>query len=293
MSENEPSEGDAEGPAPEPVRHEQVAARVPEHVGQGVFSTGALIMTGQNEFVLDFVLRMLRPQQIVARVVLPHRVMPQFIQVLQDHTQRYENRFGPIADLPGAGGRRTQERGARGQEGVHEEQASPQTPEARPASQETGEGAAVDPVAAGQGVGGGAGSQASETSGQSAEAASEADAPGPPEEQTPKGKEKERERPSVEQIYDELKLPDAQLSGTYANAVMVSHSAAAFHFDFLTTFYPRSAVSARVFLPAANVPALLDSMRNTWHHLQKQIEQQRRRQRGEDEGQGRGEDGML
>ncbi len=67
-------------------------------------------------------------------------------------------------------------------------------------------------------------------------------------------------RPTLQEIYDEFKLPEDQISGTYANAVMVGHSPSEFFFDFITNFYPTSAVSARVFISAAQMPRTLDAM---------------------------------
>ena len=46
---------------------------------------------------------------------------------------------------------------------------------------------------------------------------------------------------------------------TYANAVMIGHGPHEFSFDFITNFYPHSAVSARVFLSAGQVPRLYES----------------------------------
>lgn len=64
-------------------------------------------------------------------------------------------------------------------------------------------------------------------------------------------------RPSIEEVYDDLKLPDERLSGDYANAVMISHSASEFCFDFIANFFPRSAVSQRVFVSAPQVPRMV------------------------------------
>ena len=61
------------------------------------------------------------------------------------------------------------------------------------------------------------------------------------------------------------------LSGVYANGVMIGHGASEFGLDFLTSFFPQSAVSARVFLAAGQVPRLLESLRG----VQKQLEQRR------------------
>lgn len=79
-------------------------------------------------------------------------------------------------------------------------------------------------------------------------------------------------RASISDLYDQLKLPDEVMSGVYANAVMIGHTPSEFWFDFITTFYPRSAVSCRVFLSAQQVPGLLDTLNSAY---------QRHRQRPE------------
>ena len=52
---------------------------------------------------------------------------------------------------------------------------------------------------------------------------------------------------SIDEVYDGLKIADEALGGVYANAAQVSHTPAEFCFDFITDFYPRAAVTARVF----------------------------------------------
>jgi len=66
--------------------------------------------------------------------------------------------------------------------------------------------------------------------------------------------------PHIEDIYHELKLPDSMLSGRYANGVLIRHSPTEFCFDFITNVYPRSAVSARVFMAAPHVLPFLKSL---------------------------------
>lgn len=66
--------------------------------------------------------------------------------------------------------------------------------------------------------------------------------------------------PDIDEIYHELKLPDSMLSGRYSNAVLIRHSGTEFCFDFLTNVYPRSAVSARIFMAAPQVPPFLESL---------------------------------
>ncbi len=77
-------------------RQPAVRARVPDHIHRGVFSTGAIVMTGPNEFVIDFVQNLGRPFQVVARVVLPHAVMPQFVDALGKNIDLFRQRFGPL-----------------------------------------------------------------------------------------------------------------------------------------------------------------------------------------------------
>jgi hypothetical protein len=77
--------------------------------------------------------------------------------------------------------------------------------------------------------------------------------------------------PPIEEIYAQLKLPDDLLSGVYANAVMIAHSPAEFYFDFITNFYPRSAVSCRVYMSAPQVPGLLNTLTRSYHQYQQKL----------------------
>ena len=159
-------------------------ARVPDHVADGCFSTGAIVMTGPSEFIVDFLQTIGRPHKVAARVVIPHQVMPQFIEALTTNLDLYRGRFGdPVTPQP----------------------AQP-NPDAR--------------------------------------------------------------RPSPQEIYDDLKMPDEVLSGTYANGVMIGHGATEFGLDFLTSFFPQSAVSARVFVASGQVPRLLESLKGAVRQLE-------------------------
>ncbi len=66
--------------------------------------------------------------------------------------------------------------------------------------------------------------------------------------------------PTIDEIYDELKIPDSVATGRYANAVMVRHSGTEFCFDFIANFYPRSVVTSRVYMAAPHVPPVLSSL---------------------------------
>ncbi|MGI9472644.1 MAG: DUF3467 domain-containing protein [Rubripirellula sp.] len=158
-------------------------ARVPDHVADGCFSTGAIVMTGPSEFIVDFLQTIGRPHRVARRVVIPHPVMPQFIDALNTNLELYKSRFG--------------------------------------------------------------------------------DPPAPPQQNANQAR-----RPTPQEIYDDLKLPDDVLSGVYANGVMIGHGASEFGLDFLTSFFPQSAVSARVFVASGQVPRLLESLRSAVRQLE-------------------------
>src|SRR6476620_2460119 len=127
------------------IQHSPVSARVPERVARGVFSTGVIIIDGPYEFVLDFVMGLVQPRQVVARVILTPVVVGQVIHAPRENIGKYEGRFGKIPEIP------------------------------RP--------------------------------------------PTPPR------------QPTIQEIYDDLKMTDDTLAGTYANAVMMAHGTSEFTFD--------------------------------------------------------------
>ncbi|QDT06001.1 hypothetical protein K227x_44080 [Rubripirellula lacrimiformis] len=141
-------------------------------------------MTGPSEYIVDFLQTIGRPHKVAKRVVIPHPVMPQFIEALKKNLDLYQGRFG---------------------------------------------------------------------------------APTPPPQQPPKPGQR---RPTPQEIYDDLKIPDEALSGVYANGVMIGHGASEFGLDFLTSFFPQSAVSARVFVAAGQVPRLLESLQGAVKQLE-------------------------
>ena len=188
----DPQDESPKDPQDEPPRSEQVttqhvSARVPENL-RSVFSTGVIVMTGNSEFVIDFLQCVGRPRQVAARVVMPHSALPQFIEALKKNLDMYTDRFGSPAELP------------------------------RP---------------------------------------------------------KQERRPTIQEIYDDLKLEDENLTGSYANGVMISHAPAEFSLDFLTNFFPQSAVSRRVFLAAPQVPRMLETLTHTFDQFKDHVRQQR------------------
>jgi hypothetical protein len=174
------------------VRHNTVAARVPEKVARGVFSTGVIVLQGQHEFSLDFVQCLTRPFQLAARVILPPAIVYNLLAALRQNLDMYQGKFGTIPPPPA-----------------------------------------------------------------------------PPPGHTP---------PPIEEIYEQLKFPDEQLSGVYANFVTIAHTHAEFVFDFITNCYPRPVVSSRVYLAAPQVPVLLNNLARSFQQFQQRMTQQQQHQ---------------
>ena len=168
------------------IQHAPITARVPDRVARGVFSTGVIVVDGPFEFVLDFVMGLVQPRQVVARVVMSPVVVEQFTHAIRDNVAKFEARFGKIPELP-----------------------RPPTPQ---------------------------------------------------------------RTPSIQEIYDDLKLSDEVTVGAYANAVMMSHGVSEFTFDFITRFFPMAAVAARVFLAAPQVPKLLESLNSSLNRYRQRIQ---------------------
>ena len=87
------------------------------------------------------------------------------------------------------------------------------------------------------------------------------DPPALPQKQNP-------QKPSVQEIYNNMKLSDEVHAGTFAEAVMIRHSPADFCFDFITRFFPQATVSRRVFVSAPNIPPLLKALKANLDKLQ-------------------------
>jgi len=270
---NYQSSDDRPDPSEQPIR-----ARVPEHVSGGAFSTGVIVMTAQTEFILDFVQNLGRPHQIVSRVVMPHNVLPQLVDALHRNMELYRGRWGelpqpagPVAPPP-AGRSGVGPAAAAGNAPGANLENDPPTAEA-PATQSpaaaasgrSGPGVAAGGAAAG--TAGGRGAQPADSTGGQASSLPPIGHSG----QTPPAGAGARQA-SAQEIYDDLKIRDELLSGAYANAVMIGHGPHEFSFDFITNFYPHSAVSSRVFLAAGQVPRFYDSLKGTWDQLRQRLQ---------------------
>ena len=174
-----PPDGEGQDmPFVQQLHQSSVGARLTDDVAAGVFATGAMVLRGPEEFLIDFVQAMRHPPRVVARVVMSHRVMGQFVKAIKNNLAKYQQSFGPPKSAP----------------------------------------------------------------------------------------KMSREQPSIEKIYEDLKLPDELLCGAYANVIMVGHSHGEFLLDFVTQFFPKAAVSARVYVSASNMPGLLKTLSTAHTH---------------------------
>jgi hypothetical protein len=284
---------------PDPADPHAVRARVPDHVARGVFSTGVIVMTAPTEFVIDFIQNLGRPHQVVARVIMPHPVLPQFVDALLKNIDLYRGRYGNLPQPNLSGMMVTSASGSvpapNAQNPLQSLPKSPNSPEQQLGVTESTVGVDVGPgiaannpagapgvgtqaagsMQAGGGPGGsqpGGGTPGSQPQGTGSNSGGAGTGPGAagftPEQVPPQN----LRRASAQEIYDDLKLRDEILSGSYANAVMIGHGPHEFSFDFITNFYPHSAVSARVFLAAGQVARLAESLRGAWDQIRNRFQ---------------------
>jgi|LakMenEpi03Aug12_release.lakeMendotaPanAssembly.Ray.scaffolds.fasta_scaffold284960_2 hypothetical protein len=230
MSEENRPEGPGKG-YHEEVQHSPATARIPEKVSPGVFSTGTIVMHGPHEFVIDFLQSLAHPRRVAARVVLPPTVIPPFLGAMQDNFAKYTQMFGPLPRMP---------------------QPRPATP-----PREAGEG---EPGGKPGGTGGGAGGSGGGAGQEATPFPLNQPDPTPPKPATPSPM-------PISEVYEHLKLPDEMLSGVYANTVVISHTGAEFCFDFITSFFPRSAVAARIYMACPHVVEFSESLTRSWEQF--------------------------
>jgi len=84
--------------------------------------------------------------------------------------------------------------------------------------------------------------------------------------------------PSVEEVYEQLKLDDDTAAGTYANTVMITHSMTEFCLDFITGFYPRSTVAQRIYMSATQLPRLLETLTRSFEQYQQKVREAQQKQ---------------
>lgn len=239
-SSSNPDQQPQPGPVSQQVQHTSVSARVPESVGRGVVSTAVMVFHTQQEFVIDFLATMVRPPQVVARLVVSPVTFSQLIRGLQTNLEKFEQTFGKLTPREPL-----------------QKQPAPEQGESPPS------GAASDASGAvsGQPLGG-VDSQMVGV-GQPAVGAGESSIPKEP------GQPVQQQPQRIEDIYEQLKLPDEMLGGVFSNVAMIRHTPEEFCFDFIANFYPRSVVTKRVYMSAGRVPSLLATMTDSFEQFRR------------------------
>ena len=105
MSDPTPEDPNAMPPKPaeqitQAVQYSQISARVPDKINRGVFATNALVLTGNQELVCDFLLRMVPPYLLSARVVVPFTALAPMVKAISENVDNFRARFGVPASLP-------------------------------------------------------------------------------------------------------------------------------------------------------------------------------------------------
>lgn len=229
---NRPNDPHRGQPFSQDIHHQMVSARVPEDVGRGVFATATMVLQTQDVFVVDFLSATVHPQQLVARVILTIPTFVELINALRVNVTMYEKSFGrtllgPFVPPP----------------------AAPGEPSAAAAS----EPAPVAPPAA---------AAAAPPAGQPGAGHPAAPAHPAPAHPTPPAHPPVQEAtgPRADDLYDQLKLSDKMLCGTFANVAMIRHTPEDFCIDFMANLYPRAVVTARVFISAGRILPFVDTL---------------------------------
>ena len=238
-----PSDGPFQGPFSHDFTHQPVAARVPEKVAKGAFSTGTLILQTGDEFIIDFVSTLTQPHQLAARVVMTARCLSQFVSAFQSNIVRFEEQFGRIAPEPP----------------MPTQSDQGDTPYAKESS-DFSEMASEDEESDAAARGGHSESPAAQPylpPGFSVHDTTYSHDPTGPFEP---GGRSNADSPSFQDIYDQLKITDEQLAGSFANTVIIRHTPYEFCFEFIVNFFPKSIVTNRVFMAAGRAPFFFNTI---------------------------------
>jgi len=268
---------------PDPLENmPAMRARIPEHIARGEISTGVIVVTGGTEYVLDFVRNLPRPNMIVARVVLPHMVMPQFVDALAANVELFRQRYGelPGGSQPHSAVSHPVPPGMVSGNQSGQPAAQSNSVDVWPGSTPASSGA-VSPVPGSPNAEANSPSSSDSTPEAHGDTTGNATTPPPTNSANNNSASTNAQnanpsnlrRQNPQDVYDDLKLRDEILSGAYANAVMIGHGPFEFSFDFITNFYPQSAVSCRVYLASGHIYRLLESLRASWEQLKPRLNQ--------------------
>jgi hypothetical protein len=206
-----------------------VSALVPEQVSRGVFSTGVIAITGNTEFVLDFVLNIGTPSTVVSRVICTHESLRKIVAAIQRNVEAFTARVGAAdPSVRPQVLRRTPPEDENIPDTIGTEQfvgASIPVLENPTENQPSSEGSAEQ--------GGGGDLRLSST------------------------------KPNALELYDDITVSDDVQVGVYANGLIIGHTDSEFKLDFVSNMFPKSVVTTRIFMSAPQLVKLLGTLERT------------------------------
>lgn len=211
-----------------------VSALVPEQVSRGVFSTGVIVVTGNTEFILDFVLVVGAPSTVVARVICTIETLRRMVAAIHRNVESFAARGGAVmreelADAtPPAGGTECHVEDEKFRDSIGTEQFV---------------GVAI-PVPEGP----------TERLSSAEKTAAEGDSDAPMV---------KANKQSPAELYDDITVPDDVQVGVYANGLIIGHTDSEFKLDFVANMFPKSVVTSRIFMSAPQLVRLLDTLERT------------------------------
>ncbi len=209
-----------------------VSALVPEQVSRGVFSTGVIAITGNTEFILDFVLVVGTPSTVVSRVICTHEALRRIVAAIRRNVDSFSGRVGGASGGSVGSTETATLTEARAEGG--------QMPDTIGTEQFVGASIPVpdDPA------------DLSTTAGViSGESASDA--------------KPNNSKQNPLDLYDDIVVPDEVQVGVYANGLIIGHTNSEFKLDFVSNMFPKSVVTSRIFMSAPQLVRLLDTLERT------------------------------
>ena len=211
-----------------------VSALVPERVSRGVFSTGVIAITGNTEFVLDFVLIIGTPSTVVSRVICTHEALRKIVAAIRRNVEAFATRVGSAEPSVRA-------------------QLLRRAPPLTTAESDAEDGNRSEPIGTEQFVGAAIPVPADPTEQQSSS--------GELREESGLG-QKTNKRNALD-LYDDIIVPDDVQVGVYANGLVIGHTDSEFKLDFVSNMFPKSVVTSRIFMSVPQLVKLLDTLERT------------------------------
>jgi len=213
-----------------------VSALVPEQVRRGVFSTGVIAITGNTEFILDFVLSIGTPSILVSRVICTHEALRRIVAAIQRNVATFTGRISAAKSEVRC------EADQRAPPSVATENRAENSPPPDAIGTEQFVGVSI-PV------------PDDSTPWQALSGVS------PEEGGSDLNSRVTKQNPL--DLYDDMTVPDEVQVGVYANGLIIGHTDSEFKLDFVSNMFPKSVVTSRVFMSAPQLVRLLDTLERT------------------------------